>query len=88
MLRFKAFHGEDVASVERQINFWLTQAEPDVKLMEQSVADNGRTTISFLYDEGFMAAEQRLAEQASAIVDNALKSQPVLEPLKVDQEQV
>jgi predicted ArsR family transcriptional regulator len=74
--------------VEQRINAWLKQAEPDVKMMEQVVDTEGRLTISFLYDEGFMATEQRLTEEAAAIVESALREEPVLEPLKVDQEQV
>ncbi|HZS86630.1 MAG TPA: hypothetical protein VFE42_03955 [Chloroflexota bacterium] len=87
MLRFKAFSGSDVTAVESQINAWLHAANPDVKLMDQSVATDGRLLVGFLYEEGFMAAEQRLSQQADAIVEHALKQGP-LEPMKVDQEQV
>ena len=88
MLRFKAFTGSDIAELEQQINRWLNRASPDVKTMQQAVTSNGHITISFLFDEGFLAGEQRLTEEAAAIVEHALKEQPVLEPLKVDQEQV
>ena len=88
MLRFKAFSALDVPAVEQQVNAWLKQSEPDVKMMEQSVAPSGAVTVSFLYDEGFMASEKRLTAEASAIVEEALKSEPVLEPIKVDQDQV
>ena len=88
MLRYKAFSGADAAEVEKQVNAWLAKAEPDVKMMGQDVTPNGAVTVGFLYDEGFMASEQRLTEQANAIVEHALKEQPVLEPIQVDQEQV
>ena len=88
MLRFKAFKGSDIVALEQHINVWLMKAEPDVKMMEQTQAHDGGLTISFLYDEGFMATEQRLTEEAAAIVEHALQEQPILEPIKVDQEQV
>ncbi len=74
--------------MERQINDWLAQAEPDVKMMDQSPSANGGITVCFLYDEGFLATENRLTDEASAIVEHALKEEPVLEPIQVDQEQV
>jgi hypothetical protein len=49
---------------------------------------DGALTVSFLYDEGFRASEERLAEEATAIVEHALHDQVVLEPLKVNQEEV
>ena len=88
MLRFKAFSGLDIPVLEQQINAWLARAEPDVKMMDQSVLPDGALTISFLYDEGFRASEERLAEEATAIVEHALHEETVLEPIKVDQEQV
>jgi hypothetical protein len=88
VLRFKAFSGRDIPVLEQQINAWLARAEPDVKMMDQSVLPDGAVTISFLYDEGFRASEERLAEEATAIVEHALHEQTVLEPIKVDQEQV
>jgi hypothetical protein len=87
MLRFKAFSGSDVSAVEAQINAWLHNADPDVKLMDQSVAVDGRVLVGFLYEEGFIATENRLADEATAVVEQAFKEGP-LEPLKVDQEQV
>ena len=87
MLRFKAFGGSDVSTVEAQINAWLQIADPDVRLMDQSVAVDGRILVGFLYEEGFIAAENRLADEANAVVEHALKEGP-LEPIKVDQEQV
>jgi hypothetical protein len=88
VLRFKAFSGRDIPVLEQQINAWLARAEPDVKMMDQSVLPDGALTISFLYDEGFRASEERLAEEATAIVEHALHEETVLEPIKVDQEQV
>lgn len=88
MLRFKAFQGADLPSVELQINQWLREKEPDVKMMEQSFSQSGALTVGFLYDEGFMATEDRLSVEASEIVDKALAERPILEPIEVDQEQV
>lgn len=88
MLRFKAFSAETAQAIETQINEWLKQAEPDVKMMEQSIAPSGALTVGFLFEEGFLASEGRLTEQANAIVEKALHEEPVLEPIEVDQEQV
>lgn len=88
MLRFRAFSGADTSSVEEAINKWLMQAEPDVKLMQQSLAASGALTVSFLYDEGFTATEQRMSVEAAEIVDKAMREEPILEPVQVDQEQV
>ena len=88
MLRFRAFSAPAVPAVEQQINTWLKQAAPDVKLMQQSITPSGGVIVSFLYDEGFMASEQRLTAEASAIVEEALQKEPILEPIQVDQEQV
>lgn len=88
MLRFKAFSGADTSSVEETINKWLMHAEPDVKLMQQSLAASGALTVSFLYDEGFTATEQRMSVEAAEIVNKAMRAEPILEPVQVDQEQV
>ncbi len=88
MLRFKAFSGVNAASVEEEINKWLMQSEPDVKMMQQSLAASGAVIVGFLYDEGFMATEQRISVEASEIVDKEIRQEPLLEPIKVDQEQV
>lgn len=88
MLRFRAFSGADTSSVEEAINKWLMQAEPDVKLMQQSLAASGALIVSFLYDEGFTATEQRMSVEAAEIVDKAMREEPILEPVQVDQEQV
>jgi hypothetical protein len=88
VLRFKAFGGADASSVEEAINKWLLHTEPDVKLMQQSLAASGALTVSFLYDEGFTATEQRMSVEAAEIVDRAMREEPILEPVQVDQEQV
>jgi len=88
VLRFRAFSGADTSSVEEAINKWLMQAEPDVKLMQQSLAASGALIVSFLYDEGFTATEQRMSVEAAEIVDKAMREEPILEPVQVDQEQV
>lgn len=88
VIRFKAFSGADASTLERQVNDWLARAEPDVKMMDQSPSANGGIVVSFLYDEGFLASENRLTDEASAIVEHALREEPILEPIQVDQEQV
>jgi hypothetical protein len=88
VLRFKAFSGADASSVEETINKWLMQAEPDIRLMQQSLTTSGALTISFLYDEGFMATEQRMSVEAVEIVDRAMRAEPILDPIQVDQGQV
>lgn len=85
MIRFKIFSDADAQALERTVNEWLTKSEPDVKMMEQTDAPSGRLTVSFLYDEGFLATENRLTEEASAIIESALKEKPLLDPLKVDE---
>ena len=88
MLRFKSFRGTDMAAVEREINGWLSEAEPDVKMMDQEYSIAGEAVVSFLYDEGFQASERRLTVEAAAIVENAMKQPVILEPIKVDEENV
>ena len=88
MLRFKAFSGVDIPVLEQQINAWLAHSEPDVKIMDQCGMPDGALTVSFLYDEGFRASERRLTEEATSIVEHALQEQTVLEPIKVNQEEV
>lgn len=88
MLRFKTFNAADAKSLEEQVNEWLMQSEPDVRMMEQGASPTGTLVVSFLYDEGFMASEQRISVQASEIVENALHQPQVLEPIQVDQESV
>ncbi len=90
MMQFKTFSGTDSAVVEKQVNTWLMQDEPDVKMMEQSVLPSGALAVSFLYDAGFRISEQRLEAEASLIVEEALlhPKEPVLEPIEVDQQQM
>jgi len=87
VLRFKHFRS-GAESLETSINEWLDQSQPDVKFMGQSTNANGDVVISFLYEEGFMATEQRLTEEASAIVEQALadrSGEPLFAPVLVEE---
>lgn len=84
MLKFKMFSAADQMSVEQQVNTWLLEAEPDVKMMEQSVLPTGATTVSFLYDAGFMANERTITAEAAAIVEEVQRHEPTLEPIQAD----
>ena len=88
VVRFKQFRSAGGESVEGAINRWLDEAKPDVQFMAQSAGVGGETTVSFLYEEGFHATEQRLTEEASAIVVQAQKERagaPLLDPVVVDE---
>ncbi len=65
MLRFKQFRSANGEPLDLVINRWLTTARPDVKFMQQTSAPTGDVAVSFLYEEGFQATEQRLTEEAS-----------------------
>ncbi len=88
MLKFKIFSALDHVSVEQQVNAWLMEAEPEVKMMEQSIMPTGATTVSFLYDAGFMANELTVTAEATAIVEEAQRQEPTLEPIRANLDQV
>jgi hypothetical protein len=88
VLRFKQFKSADGEPLEVTINRWLEHAQPDVKLMQQSCTPSGALIVSFLYEEGFQATEERLTMEASAIVEQALAERagaPLLDPVVVDE---
>ena len=90
MVRFKQFRSTDRESVDGAINRWLDEARPDVQFMGQSAGAGGEVIVSFLYEEGFHATEQRLTGEATAIVMQAQKERagtPLLDPVVVDEGQ-
>ena len=62
MLRFKQFVGNG-RELERTVNSWLAEFEPDVTQMVQSQASDGVVVISFLYEESFRGQERRLEQE-------------------------
>jgi hypothetical protein len=87
VLRFKQFRSANGEPLEHTINYWLEKARPDVKFLQQSHGPTGELVISFLYEEGFQATEQRLTQEASAIVEHALAERagaPLLDPVVVE----
>lgn len=62
MLRFKHFSGPG-EQIERKVNTWLEQYDPDIKQMTQTLDSGGMVLISFLYEEGFHGRELRLADE-------------------------
>jgi hypothetical protein len=62
MLRFKQFSGSG-GELERAVNDWLTQFEPDVRQMSQTVASDGSVSMAFLFEESFRGQEIRLASE-------------------------
>lgn len=88
MVRFKQFTSMANESLEQTVNVWLSQAQPDVRYMGQSVGPQGTILVCFLYEEGFQASEKRLSQEATAIVEQAMRSRsdtPMLEPLTVEE---
>jgi hypothetical protein len=87
MLRFKHFSGSS-SDLERAINEWLEQFEPEVTHMMQSSDGKGSLIISFLFEESFRGQELRMAlERGVAGATNpAMPSELVPdEPLHVSQ---
>lgn len=62
MLRFKHFQGAG-SQLERAVNDWLSEFEPDVTQMAQTVGPNGVTIISFVFEESFRGQELRLSSE-------------------------
>jgi hypothetical protein len=61
VLRFKQFAGSG-PDLERQVNSWLEEFEPDVTQMAQTFHD-GIVIMSFLFQESFRGQELRLASE-------------------------
>ncbi|MBV9279461.1 MAG: hypothetical protein JOZ41_05225 [Chloroflexi bacterium] len=60
MLRFKHFSGSG-PELEKAVNAWLNQFEPDVKQMTQTPGPDGAVLLSFLFEESFRGQELRLS---------------------------
>jgi hypothetical protein len=60
-LRFKHFSGSG-PDVERAINQWLEEYNPDITHVAQSAQDGG-ILISFLFDESFRGQELRISQE-------------------------
>jgi hypothetical protein len=65
VLRYKYFSGAG-EELERAINAWLADYEPQVTSMTQTTLDNGFVTISFLFEESFRAQELRIEAESKA----------------------
>jgi hypothetical protein len=59
MPRYKQFHGSG-SELERAVNSWLDEYEPDVTQMAQTVDGNGSVVVGFIYEESFRGQERRL----------------------------
>ena len=59
MPRYKQFQGSG-AELERAVNSWLDEFEPDVTQMAQTVDGNGSVLLGFIYEESFRGQERRL----------------------------
>lgn len=60
MLQFKQFVGSG-QELERSINGWLNEFEPDVTQMVQTPVNGGQMSIGFLFEESFRGQEKRLS---------------------------
>lgn len=69
MLRFKVFSGSS-SDVERKVNLWLAEYEPDIAHMAQTGSSDA-LLISFVFDESFRGQEIRLSEEHA--VNNAIE---------------
>jgi hypothetical protein len=62
MLRFRHFSGSG-ASLDEAINRWIQEEDPDVRFMAQSQLPDGSVTVSFIYEESFVAHGRRLSRE-------------------------
>jgi len=62
VLRFKHFSGTGEA-LQTAVNDWLSENEPDVTQMTQTVDGNGHVVLSFLFEESFRGQELRLSSE-------------------------
>src|SRR5579884_1109027 len=65
MIRYKQFVGSG-QDLERMVNHWLAEYEPDVTHMAQSPHSDG-VLLSFLYDESFRGQELRFEEEHGTV---------------------
>jgi hypothetical protein len=86
-VRFKYFTGTG-ADLERAINGWLEDFEPDVTDVVQTVAPDGSLTVGFLFEESFRGQEKRfslehgMAQEAPAIPPGAIPDKPLTVPVE------
>jgi hypothetical protein len=59
MPRYKQFQGSG-AELERAVNSWLDEFEPDVTHLAQTVDGDGSVVLGFIYEESFRGQERRL----------------------------
>jgi hypothetical protein len=85
MLRFKHFSGAG-EELERGINLWLDEFEPEVTQMVQTVDSGGVVTIGFLFEESFRGQERRLSEEARPRSRSEAPVRKEEAPLKVSAE--
>lgn len=85
-VRFKYFSGAG-ADLEREINGWLEEFEPDVTQVVQTVAPDGALTIGFLFEESFRGQEKRFTlehgiARDAAIPPATMADRPVTVPIE------
>jgi hypothetical protein len=86
-VRFKYFTGSG-ADLERAINGWLEEFEPDVTQVVQTVAPDGALTIGFLFEESFRGQERRfsmehgMTHEAAAVPPGTLPDTPITVPVE------
>ncbi|MGI8827832.1 MAG: hypothetical protein ACR2JC_19820 [Chloroflexota bacterium] len=86
MVRFKQFSGTG-SELEKAVNAWLGEYEPDVTQMVQTVNTDGKITLCLLFDESFRGQEIRLASErvitaptAPTIPEEAMRDKPIAVP--------
>jgi hypothetical protein len=85
MLRFKVFSGSS-QDVERKVNHWLAEYEPDIAHMAQTGTDDS-LVISIVFDESFRGQEIRLSEEHAinnatgpAVPAGSIPDEPLIVP--------
>jgi len=86
VLRFKLFSGGG-AALQDEVNAWLSEFEPDVTQMVQTVGADGVITISVLFDESFRGQEMRVAVESGisratgpSIPEDSMPDKPIHVP--------
>jgi hypothetical protein len=86
MLRFKYFSGTG-ADLDQAVNAWLSEFEPDVTQMTQTVDGAGGAMICFLYAESFRGQERRIEQEHGlgragkpAVPVNSVPDEPIHVP--------
>src|SRR5579872_1543105 len=84
MPRFKHFSGVGT-ELEQAVNQWLTEFEPDVTQMVQTVSGDGSLSISFLFEESFRGQELRLSAGYGQRAPVTTPDKPVRVPIEPGQ---